>query len=71
MKTSRLLLTITTGLVLAAPIASYAEGTTAPAAATAEKAGDAAKPQHHKHHRHHAKGGDQKSTEDAAKGAAK
>lgn len=69
MKTSRLLLTITTGLVLAAPIASYAEGASTPPAATAEKADGAAKT-HHKHHRHHAKGGDHKAT-DAATPSAK
>lgn len=51
MKTSRILLTLTAGLVLATPIASFAEGTAAPAAATADKA-PAPTGTHHKKHHH-------------------
>jgi hypothetical protein len=49
-KTSRILLTLTAGLVLATPIASFAEGTAAPAAAMAEQAPAATAKHHRKHH---------------------
>ncbi len=64
MKTSRILLTLTAGLVLATPIASFAEGTAAPAAATADKA-PAEAGKHHKKH-HHKKKMEEKSEAPAA-----
>jgi hypothetical protein len=69
-KTSRILLTLTTGLVLATPLASFADTATTPApAATTAPAAKADGTVHHKHHhRHHAaKDGDQKSGDAAAK----
>lgn len=69
-KTSRILLTLTTGLVLATPLVSYADGATTPApAATTAPAAKADATEHRKHHRRHhaAKDTEQKAGDAMAK----